>query len=169
MKFMKDDCRGISTRMPDLLLDPDAVPGSVHSHIVECDRCRTVLDELRSTMALMDEWQAPEPNPYFLARLDVRVREERQAEPASWLMRWITRAQGRLAYGPDAHVRPLAAMALTAVLLLSGGTYMGTTSWDPAPAPPGQAAVVNDLETMDQDAQLLDQLEALSTTNGPSD
>jgi len=46
---------------------------------------------------------------------------------------------------------------------------MGTTSWDPAPLPPGQAAVVNDLETMDKDAQLLDQLEALSTTNGPSD
>jgi len=155
--------------MADLLLDPDAVPGTVHSHVAECDRCRTMLDELRSTMVLMDEWQAPEPNPYFLTRLDVRMREERQAEPANWLVRWITRVQGRLAYGPDAHVRPLAATALTAVLLLGGGTYMGTTSWDPAPLPPGQAAVVNDLETMDKDAQLLDQLEALSTTNGPSD
>jgi hypothetical protein len=169
MKHMKDDCRVIDAAMADLLLEPDTVPATVRSHVASCDRCRTTLDDLRSTMALMDEWEAPEPNPYFLTRLDARMREERLAEPANWAARWIARVRGRLAYGPETHVRPLAATALTAMLLLGGGTYMGITSWDQAPLPPGQAAVVHDLQTMDKDAQLLDQLEALSTTNGPSD
>ena len=155
--------------MADLLLEPDSVPAAVRSHAASCDRCRITLDGLRSTMALMDEWDAPEPNPYFMTRLDARMREERQAEPANWAARWIARVRGRLAYGPETHVRPLAATALTAMLLLGSGTYMGITSWEPAPLPSAQAAVVHDLETMDRDAQLLDQLEALSTTNGPSD
>jgi hypothetical protein len=34
---------------------------------------------------------------------------------------------------------------------------------------PGQAAVVHDLETLDSNAQLLDQMEALSTTNDNGD
>jgi hypothetical protein len=155
--------------MADLLLEPDTVPAAVQAHVAGCDRCRLTLDDLRSTMALMDEWHLPEPNPYFLTRFDARMREERQGEPANWASRWIARLQGRLAYGPQTHVRPLAAMALTAILLLGGGTYMGISNWDPEPLPPGQAAVVHDLETMDKDAQLLDQLEELSTTNGPSD
>jgi len=61
------------------------------------------------------------------------------------------------------HVRPLAAMALTIVLLLGGGTYLGITNWDQPATPPGEAAVVHDLQTLDSNAQLLDQLEALST------
>jgi len=155
--------------MADLLLDPETVPAAVRSHVAGCDGCRTTLEELQSTMALMDEWQAPEPNPYFLTRMDARMREERQAEPANWAARWIARMKGQLTDGPDAHVRPLAAMALTAMLLLGGGAYMGISSWDSPLLPSGQAAVVHDLQTMDNDAQLLDQLEALSTTNGPSD
>jgi len=112
-------------------------------------------------MALLDAWEAPEPNPYFLSRLDARMREEREAAPAGWL----DRLRARLTYGPSMHVRPVAAMALTVVLLLGGGTYLGVTDWDQPPTPTGQAAVVHDLQTLDSNAQLLDQLEALSTTN----
>jgi hypothetical protein len=61
------------------------------------------------------------------------------------------------------HVRPLAAMALTVMVLVGGGTYLGITNWDQTAAPPGQAAVVHDLQTLDNNAQLLDQMEAMST------
>jgi hypothetical protein len=169
MKYGKDDCRGMDSRLAELLLDPEAVPARVHSHVAGCGRCASELEELRATMALLDIWQAPEPNPYFLTRMDARMREERAAEPASLPARWIARIQAHFAYGQQSHVRPLAAMALTALLLLGGGTYMGFTSWDPAPAPAGQAAVVGDLQTMDKNAQLLDQLEELSANNGPTD
>ena len=153
-----------------LLLDsapsPDAaVPVEVRTHLAGCDRCRRELAELRATMALLETWQGPEPSPYFLSRLDARMREERQAEPAHWPASWIARVRARFAYGPAMHVRPLAAMALTAVLLLGGGAYLGVTDWDQPASPPGQAAVVNDLQTLDSNAQLLDQMEALSSTN----
>jgi hypothetical protein len=169
MNHVKDDCRGMDSRLADLLLDPEAVPARVQSHVAGCERCSGELEELRATMALLDSWQASEPSPYFLTRLDARMREERAAAPASLPARWMARIQAHFAYGPEMHVRPLAAMALTALLLLGGGTYMGITSWDPVPAATGQTAVVGDLQTMDKNAQLLDQREELSANNGPAD
>jgi anti-sigma factor RsiW len=155
----------MDSKLANLLLDPAAAPAKVKVHVAECDRCRRELAELRATMALLETWQGPEPSPYFLSRLDARMREERQAEPAHWPASWIARVRARFAYGPAMHVRPLAAMALTAVLLLGGGAYLGVTDWDQPASPPGQAAVVNDLQTLDSNAQLLDQMEALSSTN----
>ncbi len=66
------------------------------------------------------------------------------------------------------HVRPLAAMALTVMLLIGGGTYLGVTNWDQTANPP-EAAVVHDLQTLDSNAQLLDQLETLSSNNENGD
>jgi hypothetical protein len=62
-------------------------------------------------MALLDTWEAPEPSPYFLTRLDARMREEREAAPAGWLG-W-RRLRAACLTAPSMHVRPLAAMALT--------------------------------------------------------
>jgi hypothetical protein len=159
MERMKDNCTGMESKLADMLLDPEKVPAKVKAHVDNCDRCRGELAELRATMALLDAWESPEPSPYFLSKLDARMREERATAPVGWL----ERLHARLAYGPSMHVRPLAAMALTIVLLLGGGTYLGITNWDQPATPPGEAAVVHDLQTLDSNAQLLDQLEALST------
>ena len=115
-------------------------------------------------MALLDAWKSPEPSPYFLsgwtrgcarsARLRRRLAGKLDCAAAA-----------RFAYGPSMHVRPLAAMALAVMLLVGGGTYMGITNLDKPAAPPGQAAVVNDLQKLDNNAQVLDQMEALSSTN----
>ena len=149
-------------RLADLLLDPQVVPAQVRAHVESCEHCSGELSELRATMNLLDSWQAPEPNPYFLTRLNAQMREERQAAPASWL----DRLRARFVYGPATHVRPLAAMAMTIMLLVGGGTYLGVADWDVAPAVTGQAAVVHDLQLLDKNAQLLDQLEAMS--NNPN-
>jgi cytochrome c-type biogenesis protein CcmH/NrfG len=66
-------------------------------------------------------------------------------------------------YGKAMHVRPLAAMALTVVLLLGGGAYLDVANWDQPAAPSAQAAVVHDLQTLDNNAQLLDEMEDVST------
>jgi hypothetical protein len=97
------------------------------------------------------------------------MREERETAPATWPESWIAKLRARLAYGPSMRVRPLAAMALTVVLLIGGGAYLGITDWDQPATPPGQAAVVHDLQTLDNNAQLLDQLEAMSSTNQSGD
>jgi hypothetical protein len=162
---VKANCTGMESKLADLLLDPERVPAKVKAHVDACESCREELAELRATMALLDTWESPEPSPYFLSKLDARMREERATAPASWPESWIARVRARLTYGPSMHVRPLAAMALAVVLLVGGGTYLGVTDIDQPSTPPGQAAVVHDLQTLDSNAQLLDQLEAMSTTN----
>jgi hypothetical protein len=147
-----------------MLLDPDAASAKVQAHVAECEGCRQELEELKATMQLMDAWQAPEPSPYFMTRLGARLREEREAEPAGWLARAMTRLRARVTYGSNLQVRPLAAMALTVMLLVGGGTYLGITDWMQPAQPAGQdAAVVHDLQTLDNNAQVLDQMEALSS------
>ena len=162
MEQIKNNCTGMDSKLADLLLDPTAVPAKVQTHVAECDRCQTELAELKATMNLLDEWEAPEPNPYFLTRLDARMREEREAAPAGWLAGWIARARAGFAYGAASHVRPLAAMALTVMLLVGGGTYLGVTDWNHPEQPAPQTAVVHDLQLLDNNAQILDQLESLS-------
>jgi len=161
MERMNKNCTGMDAKLAEMLLDPEAVPAKVRTHVAECDGCRRELAELQATMALLDTWKGPEPSPYFLSRLDARMREEREAAPAGWL----ARLRARFVYGPAMHVRPLAAMALTVVMLVGGGAYLGVTDWNQTAQPAGQAAVVNDLQNLDNNAQLLDQLEALSSNN----
>ena len=163
METMKKSCSGMETKLAEMLLDPERVPAKVQAHVEECAGCREELAELRATMELMDGWEAPEPSPYFLTRLDARMREERATAPAGWL----EKLHARLTYGPSMHVRPMAAMALAVVLLVGGGTYLGVTDGEKQPLPQPQA-YVHDLQTLDNNAQLLEQLDSISSTDGNS-
>ena len=158
MESTVKNCTGMDTKLADMLLNPDAAPAKDVAHVAECDSCRGELEELRATMNLLDRWEAPVPSPYFMTRLNARLDEERAAAPAGWL----ERLRARFAYGPSMHVRPLAAMALTVVVLLGGGAYLGVSNWTQPATPQGQAAVVHDLQLLDNNAQLLDQLESIS-------
>ena len=59
-------------------------------HLRSCSDCAGKLNEVRKTMALLDEWQAPELSPYFDTRLQARLREEKakEAVPRGFLA-WI--------------------------------------------------------------------------------
>jgi hypothetical protein len=59
------------------------------------------------------------------------------------------------------HTRPLVAMSMTVLLLVGGGAYLDYY-WQAPPTTPHTAAVVHDLQTLDNNAQLLDQLESIS-------
>ena len=48
------------------------------------------MEEFRQTMALLDEWKAPEPSPYFDVRMQARLREE-MAKPRSTWLAWLRR------------------------------------------------------------------------------
>jgi len=162
METMKHSCTGMDSKLADMLLDPEAVPAKVRAHVEQCDHCQGELAELQATMALLDTWETSEPSPYFLTRLDARMREERQAEPEGW----FARLRDRLAFGAPVHVRPLAAMAMAVMLLVGGGAYLGISDVDQTTTPTGHEAVVHDLQTLDNNAQLLDQMEAMSTAPG---
>jgi hypothetical protein len=165
METTKINCDEMGLKLAGLLLDPESAPATVVAHVEQCDGCRSELAELRATMALLDTWEGPEPNPYFVTKLGARFREEREAAPAGWL----EKLRARFAYGPRTHMRPIAAMALAVVLLLGGGAYVGLTNMDQPAQPSKDAAVVHDLQLMDSNADLLDQLESLSNSQQDGD
>ena len=59
-------------------------------------------------MALLDQWQAPEPSPYFDVRLQARLREEMAKPQAGWLA-WFR--------------RPVLAAALTVLMGVGVGLF----------------------------------------------
>src|SRR5579885_2918574 len=83
----------------DLMLDVAAGAGEARSvldeHVRDCSSCAAKLAGLRKTMALLDEWQAPEPSPYFDTRLAARMREERaKPEREAWPAAFVSSREG---------------------------------------------------------------------------
>jgi hypothetical protein len=56
-------------------------------------------------------------------------------------------------------------MALTVMLLIGGGAYLGVTDWNNAGQPAQATAVVHDLQLLDSNAQVLDQLDSLASND----
>jgi len=145
-------CTEIRDLMPDLAAGQSAVTSEVNQHLRTCPACAGKLAEMRQTMAMLDEWRAPEPSPYFDVRLRARLREQ-ETQPAGW-WQWLR--------------KPALAAALTVLLAVGvglfynqGGIYRAPE--DVAQAEPGTA--VGDLQALDKnhelytDFELLDDLE----------
>lgn len=157
------NCNSVRAHLEELLFEPEAVPALVRSHVNTCAACSAEVAALRGTMKKLDLWQVPEPNPFFLTRLEARLREAREAEPTGWLHRQLARLRVGLVDGPHTHLRPLAVSSLMVVLLIGGGAYLDIVDWDHSAQQDKQTAVVGDLETMASNAQVLDRLESLSS------
>ncbi|MBT9332421.1 hypothetical protein [Paracidobacterium acidisoli] len=149
-------CRNVKSNLANLLLEPEAVPVEVRAHVAGCAECGRELAELKATMAMLDTWEAPEPGPFFDARMGALLREAQQAEPAGFFERLRT----RLMYGNTRHLRPLAAAALVLLLAIGGGTYAGFVS-SSHPAPAAASATVRDLQSLDENAQVFQQMNQL--------
>ena len=83
-------CDKILETMPDLAAGIMAATPEINDHLRSCPACATKLDEMQKTMALLDEWQVPEPSPYFDVRLQAQLREE-MAKPATAWFEWLRR------------------------------------------------------------------------------
>ena len=131
-------CTEINELLPDLAAGLASATPEVNDHLRSCAACAEKLAEFRKTMALLDEWQTPEPSPYFDVRLQARLREEAAKQPAAW---W---AWAR---------RPALVLSL-AVAIVAGVSIrrMGEKGTNPAPTlaniQPGTA--VGDLQALDK-------------------
>ncbi len=76
--------------MGAVLSGPELASPAVQEHLANCQACALEVASLRQTMELLDEWQAPEPSPYFSARLRARMREEHSQQTVDWLS-WLRR------------------------------------------------------------------------------
>jgi len=149
-------CRKVKAHLANLLFDPESVPVDVRNHLEDCAACSEELATLEATMNLMDDWKAPEPSPYFNSKLAVRLREEQRAEPAGRL----ERVRARLLYGSNMHLRPIAVGALALLIIIGGGTFAGLLS-SHSTAPIKMSATVEDLKSLDDNAQVFQQLNSL--------
>lgn len=83
-------CNETREVMPDLAAGLLTATPEVKAHLESCSECAGKLEAFRQTMFLLDEWPAPEPSPYFDARLRARLRDESATQSAGW-MHWLRR------------------------------------------------------------------------------
>jgi len=102
-------CEEIREMMPDLASGLMEVTPEIGGHLAGCGVCAGKLEEFKQTMALLDEWQAPEPSPYFDVRLQARLREEMAKPQVGWLA-WFR--------------RPVLAAALTVLMGVGVGLFL---------------------------------------------
>jgi hypothetical protein len=149
------DCKTCRTHMPDLLLDEGfaSTHAELVAHMAACQDCATELAELRSTFAMLDDWTAPEPSPYFDSKMHVRLREAEAAGPEGF---W-ERTRAFLMFSTGRALRPALTGALAFAMLVGGGglgLYVhqvnATTS-----------ATVDDLKLLDNNEQAIQQMDQL--------
>ncbi|WP_419806167.1 hypothetical protein [Terriglobus sp.] len=122
------------------------------------ERDGAVSDEqaMLEMMALLDEWEASEPSPWFEGRMMARFREEQTQAPAGWL----ARMRDRLQFGNPIGYRPLLAGATALLLLAGGGSYFGFTHTQHT-APAVTSRTLQDLQVLDNDDQAIQQMDQL--------
>jgi anti-sigma factor RsiW len=146
------NCNDVRENLIELLTDGPADP-QVKAHVSQCNACTEELGSMRKTMALLDEWESPEPSPYFLTRLRAHVKEEREKAPAS-MFGWLR--------------RPMLAAALATVLAAGGVVYRLTVATPPPETGPGTA--VADIESLDKNHDLIIDTDLVNELTGaPSD
>ena len=114
------NCKEVQQEM--LLNAPGENSPQAAAHVRECEACATELASLRSTMALLDEWTAPEPSPYFDSKLRARLKSE--PEPVRGWQRWLS---------PISGWKPAMAVALGAVMVVGLNVYKDSQNIVPPP------------------------------------
>jgi predicted anti-sigma-YlaC factor YlaD len=157
------NCNEIRELLPDLAAGMDTAKPEVEKHLASCDHCAAHLRDLQKTMALLDEWQAPEPSPYFDTRMQALLREEMARPQAAWLT-WMRR---------PAWAMSLAAVVFVGALMVGNKSYLIETEAIPTnppalslPVQPGTA--VGDLQALERNGELyadFDMLDELQVQN----
>jgi len=133
-------CNEIRELFPDLAAGLATADSDASLHLRSCIECAGTLEEFRKTMALLDEWQAPEPSPYFDVRLQARLREEAAKQQHSWFA-WLR--------------RPVVAVAM-AVVLVAGVSGVWLEQYHQAkPVPVAVGSAVSDLQVLENNHDML--------------
>jgi hypothetical protein len=110
-------------------------------------------------MAVLDEWQVPEPSPYFDVRLRARLREEAARQSTNW-WQWIRK--------PALAVSLAVLMAMSVVLFRTdAGRNPSQDGPSAMVAAPGTA--VGDLQALDKNSELYSDFEILDDLQAQQD
>lgn len=117
---------------------------------------------MNEMMALLDDWKAPEPSPWFDARMMARFREEVQREPEGF----FARLRDRFLYGSTATLKPMLAGAMALLLVAGGGSWLEISHLQHQKAP-AISATVEDLQILDNNDQAIQQMNQLLDDDAP--
>jgi anti-sigma factor RsiW len=145
-------CNEIRELMPDLAAGLSAATTEVEQHLSGCSECAAKLMAFRQTMSLLDEWPAPEPSPYFDARLRARLREEGSRQAAGRLQ-WL--------HKPALAVSFALLMAVGVTLFQKGGRQPGQNSQPVASVQGAPGTAVGDLQALDKNHELYSDFDLL--------
>jgi hypothetical protein len=152
------NCRNIHDQLPDVALGTTPALPEVEAHLAECRACADTLQGLRSTMNLLDEWEAPEPSAFWDIRMQARLREEQHKSSSGWLQ-WFR--------------RPALSMAAAFSLVLGIGLYQAGRFMKASENPPAPAVItgtpVSDLQFLEKNSDLLQNFDALDDLDGDDD
>lgn len=151
---------------------PEMATSEAQLHLAGCSACSEEWKAMQQTMALLDEWQAPEPSPYFATRLSARVREEAQ-QPVGFAARL------RDAFSSAFLIGRKAGLAAAMTVLLLGGLVMFRSADNSADEHPHSAEAVPvdrgtpvaDMETLDRNFDMyanFDLLDDVGSNTGVS-
>lgn len=147
------ECERLRQEFMDAALSGvQSVSPETQQHLRSCAACAAELASLQQTMSLLDEWQAPEPSPYFNTRLQARLREESLASGREWFA-WLRRP---------------AIAAAAAVLIAVGVGLLELSPFDhenntlaTSNGVHAQGSAVSDLQYLDKNADLFADFDAL--------
>ena len=139
--------------MEAALSGPQAVSPPAQEHLRTCSVCAAEMASFQQTMGLLDEWQAPEPSPYFNTRVLARLREEAAAPAQSWFG-WLR--------------RPVAAISAAVLITVGVGLLEINRNHDRSILATNDGVVrvnassaVGDLQYLDKNADLFSEFDAL--------
>jgi hypothetical protein len=152
------NCRDVREQLLEVAVEGGPASPEIQLHCSACDPCALEWEQMKGTMALLDEWQAPEPSPYFDVKLQARLRAEQQKSTVGWLG-WFR--------------KPAAVgLAATVLLALGVGSFLGrqgdTKSAD-HPVAVVRGTAVGDLQYLEKHSDLLQEFEALDVLDNNSD
>jgi len=144
-------CNETREVMPNLAAGLTAVTPEVKAHLDSCAECAGKLEAFRQTMSLLDEWQAPEPSPYFDVRMRARLREESAKQTAGW-MHWLRKPVLAASFA-------LVMVVGVSLVRMNSGERGNTTASSMVTAEPGTA--VGDLQALEKNQNLYSDFDVL--------
>jgi hypothetical protein len=142
-------CIEIREHLFDLMAGETVTP-EVKAHFEKCPACSAELNSMNKTLALLDEWKAPEDtSPYFMTRLRARVREEAGKEVSTGWLSWFR--------------KPAIAVSMAVLFIVSISLFNGANNSDKHVKDSKTATVsaTNDLQYLDKNSDVLQNLELL--------
>ena len=136
-----------------------SLPAETQAHVRSCAACAQAWAEHQKLFALLDEWEAPEPSPFFDTRLNARVREIKAEEAdRGGVFGWLRKPL----FGMPAW-RPVAAGALALAMATGMGVMRQNVVDHPVEVAKGTA--VDDIQRLDKHEEEISNLDLLDDLN----